>query len=101
LLELKEQKKLAGHRLKQAISRLFPYSEIFSRIRSGIHYFDFAAQGVNKGTNALEVQAYVQQVVWIHGFFLYQTSAITIVIGDGDPLDSNDAPLYQVGYALF
>jgi hypothetical protein len=87
-----QQEEFASKRLLRAMDTLLPGVEIFRAYAHGTNYFDIAA--ADKGTNILEVKEHVGQVYQSMGLPLpnYQ---FAIGFGDGHPVGSNDAALYE------
>lgn len=96
-LELKEQKRIVGERLLMALRKLLPTNNIFHSYANGTHFYDIAPGGIDKGTVVREIENYVTHVyremrlrTLIPGF------SRKISIGDGNPIDSNDASIYKL-----
>jgi hypothetical protein len=97
MLDKKEQKRIAGERLLLALRRLLPTNNIFHSYANGTHFYDIAPGGIDKGTVVREIQnyaAYVYREMRLRA--IIPDFSRKISIGDGNPIDSNDAPMYKI-----
>jgi hypothetical protein len=101
-LELKEQKRIAGERVLQALRRLLPINNIFHSFANGTHFYDIAPGGIDKASVTREIQNYVARVYRDMGLsHMIPDFSRSISIGDGNPVDSNDAPMYRATEKAF